>query len=243
MEYSVVIPVYNEAPVLVELHRQLQQALAAVSGSFELIFVNDGSQDASLDILREIARQNFAVRIITYPRNQGQSAAWFAGMRAARGNWIITIDADLQNPPSEIARLLEHRKQYDIVTGVRQQRADTWLRRFSSGLARTMRRLALGDTCLDTGCSLRIIRREVVEQLPFFRNCHRFFLALAQQAGFSILEIPVQHQARWAGCSKYRTWQRAWDGMFDLVGVFWLQHRLIKKFSHKEFGNHDHTSH
>lgn len=227
VEFSVVIPLYNEADVIAVIQRRLERVMSSLSQSYEIIYVDDGSDDASLASLQAIQKQSAAVKIISFKEHQGQSAALYAGFKAACGAWIITLDADGQNPPEEILRLFEFYPHFDFITGVRIQRKDSFFRRVSSQIARLSRIIVLGDTIHDIGCSLRMFRRDIVEQLPFFRNFHRFFPFLAKCRGFTIQEVAVEHHARLSGKTKYRTAKRLCEGIFDLWGVFWLKRRLI----------------
>jgi glycosyltransferase involved in cell wall biosynthesis len=227
MKCSVVIPLFNEEENLRPLHSRLHSVLESLSSPYEIIFVDDGSTDTSPEILKKLSQNHPAVRFISFRVNKGQSTALYAGFRASRGEWIITLDADLQNPPEEIPKLWELRNEADFITGIREKRRDTLLRKISSRIAKYFRSFTLGDTTQDTGCSLRMFKSEVVENLPYFRNFHRFFTFLAREAGFRVREVPLEHNERRFGTSKYTTLGRAKEGIFDLIGVFWLKRRLI----------------
>ncbi len=228
MNCSVIIPLYNEEENLRPLHSGLHSVLESLPGPYEIIFIDDGSTDSSLQVIKELSRDYPAVRFISFKENKGQSSALYAGFRSSGGEWIITLDADLQNPPEEIPRLWECRHDADFVTGVRKKRRDTLLRKISSRIAKHFRSVILGDITQDTGCSLRMFKKEVVESLPYFRNFHRFFTFMAREAGFSIREVPLSHNERRFGASKYTTWGRAKEGIFDLIGMFWLKRRFIR---------------
>jgi len=227
IELSLVIPVYNEEESLIFLQDEIAKAMKPLSLKYEVIYVDDGSTDSSLDILRKLSRRYANVKVISFMENCGQSAAFYAGFRHARGGWIATLDADLQNPPSEIIKLLEFKNEADFITGIRTRRKDSFLRKASSKIARVSRYFILGDTTRDIGCSLRIFKKKVIESIPFFRNFHRFFTLLAKDAGFKIKEVEVMHMSRRRGKSKYGTLKRAIEGVFDLFGVFWLRKRPI----------------
>ena len=228
MKFSVVIPVFNEAGSIGALQERLHEVMRKTSAEYEIIYVDDASNDSSPDILKGLTQRFAETRLISFKQNRGQSTALYAGFRAANGEWIITLDADGQNPPEEIPHLLEFCDKCDFVTGIREKRNDNVARKFSSIVARSVRRMVLGDTTTDTGCSLRIFRREIIESLPFFRNFHRFFPFLVKTMGFSIKEVGVAHNKRTSGESKYGIWKRLKEGIFDLWGVFWLNRRLIK---------------
>ncbi len=227
MKFSIVIPVFNEAQNLPLLQRELQRVMQEIGSEYEIIYVDDSSTDCSLEVLKKIAQEYGQVRLISFLNNRGQSQALHAGFKASRGEWIITLDADGQNPPGEISRLLAVEGEFDFITGIRAKRKDSFLKKLSSKAARLVRRLVLKDTTKDIGCSLRMFKREVVETIPLFNNFHRFFTWLVNICGFSVKEVEVAHQQRKFGKSKYGTFKRLLEGIFDLWGVFWLKKRLI----------------
>lgn len=227
MEYSVVIPLFNEEQSLGILQESLSQVMESLSCQYEIIYVNDGSKDNSLDILRGIKEKCAKVNIAALKENKGQSAALQAGFKIARGRWIITLDADNQNPPGEIPKLVTYKNGFDFITGVRRQRKDNLFRKGASLAARLFRWIVLGDDTQDTGCSLRLFKREIIEAIPAFKNFHRFFTFLVKAKGFLVKEVCVQHNKRQFGKSKYGVLKRAWEGFFDLWGVFWLKNRLL----------------
>jgi glycosyltransferase involved in cell wall biosynthesis len=170
------------------------------------------------------------VRILRFPRNQGQSAALVAGFRAARGEVVVTLDADLQNDPADIPRLLEllgSGAGCDMVSGIRQKRRDGFVRLFASRIANKVRNWVVGDSVSDVGCSLKAYRRAFLVKLPAFNGLHRFLPALFQIQGARIRELPVSHRPRVHGVSKYSINNRLWRGLHDLVGVRWLQKRWV----------------
>jgi len=228
MEFSVVVPLYNEENSLQALNGKICKVMEALAEEYEIIYVDDGSCDSSLDILKELKLSFPQLKIISFKENQGQSVALFAGFIEARGRWIVTLDADLQNPPEEIIKLLKYRKDFDFITGIRKRRKDVFLRRISSLIAKFFRWVVLGDRTKDVGCSLRLFRRQIIDFLPFFRNFHRFLPFLVRLSGFKVKEVEVLHQPRRFGKSKYGVWRRAKEGLFDLVGLFWLKRRIIK---------------
>ncbi|HEC69669.1 MAG TPA: glycosyltransferase [Candidatus Omnitrophica bacterium] len=227
MEFSVVVPIYNEENSLITLNEGILKVMDNLNVDYEVIYIDDGSIDSSLDILKEFKKRFPQIRIVSFKKNQGQSSALFAGFKEAKGKWIITLDADLQNPPQEILKLIEYKEAYDFITGVRIDRKDTLLRRLSSGVAKFFRWAVLRDKTKDVGCSLRVFKREVIEFIPLFKNFHRFFPFLAKKTGFKIKEVAVAHQSRRFGKSKYTTFKRLREGFFDLIGLFWLKRRII----------------
>jgi dolichol-phosphate mannosyltransferase len=220
---SVVIPVYNEAESLAQLQSELTKVLTDYD--HELIFVDDGSDDNSLQMIRRGSR----VRILEFAKNTGQSAAIYAGLRAARGAVLVLIDSDLQNDPNDIPRLLvEIEKGADLVCGFRTKRKDTWFKRLQSKIANAVRSRFAKDGVRDTGCTLKAMRRECREALVPFYGMHRFIPALIKGAGYRIVEVPVQHRARQYGSSKYSFGNRAWRATIDMIGVRWLLSRQFQ---------------
>ena len=229
-EISVVIPVFNEVESLPPLAEELAKVLDSAIGGrpYEIILVDDGSADGSGAWIEERARQNPRVRGVLLEKNVGQSAALAAGLRHARGDIIVTMDADGQNDPSNIPQLLVALEGADVVSGVRTPRADSWRRRASSRIANTVRRAVIGDTITDVGCSLKAYRREALEDLPLFVGAHRFLPALCQFRGARVVEIPVRHRARSRGVSKYGVGNRLFRGIRDMLGVRWLKSRMLR---------------
>lgn len=220
---SVVIPVYNEAESLAQLQSELTKVLTDYD--HELVFVDDGSDDNSLQMIHRGSR----VRILEFAKNTGQSAAIYAGLRAARGAILVLIDSDLQNDPIDIPRLLaEMEKGADLVCGFRTKRKDTWFKRFQSKIANAVRSRFTKDGVRDTGCTLKAMRRECREALVPFYGMHRFIPALIKGAGYRIVEVPVQHRARQYGSSKYSFGNRAWRATIDMIGVRWLLSRQFQ---------------
>lgn len=226
-----VIPIKDERDNLQPLTAQLTKVLGSLEQSheapFEIVYVDDGSTDGSADLLDEIGLQTPEVRVLHFDRNHGQTAAFAAGFRHARGELIATLDGDLQYDPADIALLLPLITEYDLVCGRRLQRLDTFIRRLSSRLAYLIRNTVLRDGIHDSGCSLKVFRRAVVERIPLFRNMHRFFPALAKMHGFSVTEVPVQHFPRAHGRSKYGVGNRLFAGLYDLLAVRWMQKRCF----------------
>jgi dolichol-phosphate mannosyltransferase len=224
---SVVIPVLDEQESLEPLHRELDAALAGLPGGAEILFVDDGSRDASRDRMLELAGKDPRVRVLALDRNRGQSAALAAGFAAARGEVIATLDADLQNDPADIPRLLPGLERADVVNGVRVDRNDAWGRRVSSRVANSVRNWVTGESVTDVGCSLRVMRREFVARVRPFRGMHRFLPTLLRMEGARVIEQPVKHRGRRYGVSKYGVGNRLWVTLVDLLGVRWLQRRAL----------------
>jgi undecaprenyl-phosphate 4-deoxy-4-formamido-L-arabinose transferase len=203
-EVSVVIPVFNEAATLADLHQRLSRTLKDAGRASEVIFVDDGSTDRSADVLRALHAQDPTVRVVRFNRNYGQHAAVFAGMELARGDVVITLDADLQNPPEEIPALLRRVDEgADVVGGARVTRHDSWFRRAASRAVNRVTSAIVGVRMTDYGCMLRAYRRSVVDQIIACQEISRFIPALANTFAASVAEVPVAHAPRREGRSKY----------------------------------------
>jgi dolichol-phosphate mannosyltransferase len=223
---SVVVPLLNEAPNLEPLHREVAAAMDELALPWELVFVDDGSRDSSPQVLARL-RADDHVRVVTLDRNYGQSTAMIAGAEAARGKWVATLDADGQNDPRDLVRLWRQIEEggCDGVIGVRQRRADSWVRRVSSRIANGVRNRMLGDSTTDVGCSTRILRRRALLEAHRFEGMHRFLPLLVRAIGYELREVPVHHRPRRAGESKYGINNRLWRGIADMLMV----HRLLRR--------------
>jgi len=225
--FSVVVPFYNEADNLPTLIQEIDAMLRTLAQPAEIILVNDGSTDT---FAQQPTSPAFPVRWLHLDRNSGQSAAMYYGMQAAQGQFIITLDADLQNDPQDAPKL--YRKlideNLDMVTGVRTNRHDTWFRRVSSQVANAVRGALLQDHTSDTGCTLKVMRAEPAKRLPGWNGMHRFMPALVLSAGYKIGEIPVHHRARHAGVSKVSGGKRAVRATIDLLGMLWFCRRQFR---------------
>ncbi len=227
-ELSFVIPAFNEAENLPTLLGELRAAIAATGRTHELILVDDGSTDGTAEWLRAEANRDRALVPVVLVRNAGQSAALAAGLDRARGEVVVTMDADLQNDPADLPLLLSALEFADVVSGVRLHRQDDWKRRVSSNVANTVRRLVLRDPVTDIGCSFKAYRAQALVGLPVFAGVHRFLPALCAFRGARFTEVPISHRPRRHGVSKYGIGNRLWRGIADLVGVQWLKIRLLK---------------
>lgn len=219
-DISVFLPVFNEEPNLLPLHAKLDEALKALGRSAEIVYVDDGSSDGSLKILREIAQLDPRVRVVALRRNYGQTAAMAAGIDAAKGKVLIPMDADLQNDPADIARLLDKLDEgYDVVSGWRKNRKDKMVtRKIPSMMANRLISWIGGVPLHDYGCSLKAYRRESLEDVRLYGEMHRFIPIYAAWAGASVTEIPVEHHARTMGKSKYGL-SRTLKVVFDLMTI------------------------
>ena len=229
-ELSVVVPVHDEAANIAPLIAEID---AALSGriEFEIVYVDDGSGDASAEELARARCRHPRLKVLRHRAQCGQSAALGTGIAAARAEWIATLDGDGQNDPADILSLVEARDESGdpnlrMIAGVRRKRRDNPLRRLSSRIANAVRRRVLRDATTDTGCGLKLFRREAYLALPAFDHMHRFLPALIKRGGGAVLEVPVGHRPRRAGASHYGMLNRAWIGLVDMLGVAWLQRRM-----------------
>ncbi len=219
-EISVFLPVYNEEPNLLPLHAKLDEALAKLGRSAEIIYVDDGSTDGSLRVLREVAERDGRVRVVALKRNYGQTAAMAAGIDAAHGEVLIPMDADLQNDPADIIRLLDKLDEgYDVVSGWRKNRQDKLItRKIPSMIANRLISWIGGVPLHDYGCSLKAYRREALQDVRLYGEMHRFIPIYASWAGARVSEIPVEHHPRTMGKSKYGL-SRTLKVVFDLMTI------------------------
>ena len=225
---SVVIPAYNEEENVEACYRELVGVLTSLDRPFEVIVVDDGSTDRTPEVLRGLRSADPRLRVVRFRRNAGQTAALDAGFRAARGDTIVTMDADLQNDPRDIPTLLGALGACDAVCGWRVDRQDPWTKRIASRVANDVRRRLTGDGVHDTGCTLKAFRQEAVRRLTLYRGMHRFLPALLVQEGLRVTEVPVRHRRRRAGVSKYGNWARLWAGLADLWAVRWMARRQLR---------------
>jgi dolichol-phosphate mannosyltransferase len=225
--YSVVVPFYNEAENLPRLIREIDAMLRVMERQAEIILVDDGSTDT---FAQPSGSPAFLIRWLHISQNSGQSAAMYYGMQEARGEFIILMDADLQNDPMDAAKMLRklEEERLDLVTGVRLHRNDNLIRRLSSSIANAVRGALLQDHTSDTGCTLKVMRRETAKRLPGWNGMHRFIPALVLSAGYKIGEMPVEHRARHAGVSKVAGGKRALRATVDLLGMLWFSRRQFK---------------
>ncbi|WP_129675723.1 glycosyltransferase family 2 protein [Candidatus Chloroploca sp. Khr17] len=220
---SVVVPIYNEEESIPHLYTHLTAALAQIDKPYEIICVDDGSRDGSFALLHELAERDARVRVVRFRRNFGQTAAFAAGFDRARGEWLVTIDADLQNDPDDIAMLLNKAAEgFDVVSGWRAHRQDPFLnRRLPSIVANRMISWATGVTLHDYGCSLKVYRTDIVKHISLYGELHRFIPAIASWQGVAVAEMPVNHAPRRYGTSKYGI-SRTTRVLLDLITVRFL---------------------
>jgi len=216
---SIVVPLYNEDGNVIELHRRIKEACRALEKRFEIIFIDDGSQDKTLENCRGLT----PLKIIKFRKNFGQTAAFDAGIKSARGEIVITMDGDLQNDPADIKLLLEEmHKGYDVVSGWRWQRKDSLSKRIFSRSANLLRKVLINDHIRDSGCSLKAYRRECFKEVDLFGEMHRFMPAILELQGYKVGEVKISHHPRIHGVTKYN-WRRGMKGLVDMISIWFLQ--------------------
>jgi dolichol-phosphate mannosyltransferase len=229
MELSVVIPARNEAPNVAPLVGEIRATLDGFV-DYEIIYVDDGSSDGTAEAIRTLMRDFPRLRLIRHAQSCGQSTAVHSGIVAARSPWIATLDADGQNDPADIQRLwiIGHATHDEkvLIAGFRRRRRDTVVKRLSSRIANAVRGRMLKDHTPDTGCGLKLLRRELYLSLPYFDHNHRFLPALVLRQGGTVISEPVNHRPRQRGVSNYGLLDRLWVGIVDLFGMMWLQRRV-----------------
>ena len=227
-KFSVVLPVFNEQDNLQTLFLEIKKAADSTGRPWETLFVDDCSTDDSLAIINGLAQANSEVRFIAFAENRGQSAAFCAGFDAVDSDIVVTMDSDLQNDPADIPKMLDAFGQdCEMVIGWRANRKDTFIKRISSKVANVIRNWFTDDGVHDTGCSLKVMRTDLLRAIPRFKNMHRYFPILMKMQGARIREVKVNHRERFSGESKYGTLDRAVAGIYDLIGVQWLIKRHI----------------
>ena len=224
---SIIIPVYNERNNLIPLEDKLDRELKKLNLSYEIILIDDGSNDGSLHLIKCMQEHNPLIRFIQFGHNHGQSAAFAAGFKAARGDIFVTLDADLQNNPADIPLLLEKIKDYDVVCGWRHKRNDPWIKRVSSKIGNAVRNSLSEEEIADTGCSLKAFRRECFDNVKLFKGMHRFFPTLMKMEGFRVTQVKVSHHPRLHGESKYNIRNRLFSSFHDLLAIRWMKKRTI----------------
>jgi dolichol-phosphate mannosyltransferase len=234
-ELSVVFPVYNEEENIPLLLREIRSAVQE-KWTYEIVAVDDGSTDRSLEVLRASRAEYPNLRVLALEKNSGQTAALDAAWHAARGRYVVSLDADLQNDPADIPAMMKRLEdsKSDMVIGVRVNRADTWSRKMQSKIGNGVRNWITGDRITDTGCSLKLVKREAIDRVHLFTGMHRFLPTLVRYAGYQVVEMPVNHRPRQFGQSKYGAMNRAFRGLADCFAVRWMGKRMLNYRVHEE---------
>ncbi len=227
LKYSVVIPLKNEEENITDLINELEPVMQELNKPWELICIDDGSTDHTLSILSKLAKQKPFLRILVFDRNYGQSCAFDAGFRQAKGEWIITLDGDRQNDPHDIPKLLAIAENSDLICGYRHNRRDPWHKKITSRLANFVRSRFCRDQIRDTGCSLKVYRAACFKHIKMYKGMHRFLPALFKIEGFRVAEVPVHHRERIKGQTKYNFFNRSFNTIADMLAVRWMGKRHI----------------
>ncbi len=228
IKYSVVIPIKNEEHNLKDLIREVEASMTPLQEGWELICIDDGSSDRSLEILKEMQTTYSQLKVLSFTRNFGQSSAFDAGFKSALGDILITLDGDRQNDPQDIPKLLQKLPDADMVCGWRQKRKDTWIKRCISKPANIVRSKICCDQIHDTGCSLKVFKKSSLQKVKIFHGMHRFLPALFTLEGMKIAEVKVSHRARTEGRSKYHLFNRNIGPIIDMLAVYWMRKRYLR---------------
>lgn len=228
---SIVIPCFNEEGNLPALFKAVNEVLEPLKISYEIVVTDDCSRDASWKVLQEYAAKDTRIRAQKFAFNCGESAASFAGMRSSKGRYIVTMDADLQNDPKDLPAFVKALENFDCVCGTRvktRKDGDNFIRIASSRIANWVRNQLSGEKISDAGCTYRAFKRECVSELKFFKGMHRFLPTLIKMEGYTVTEITVSNNPRFAGKSNYGVWNRLFASFYDLLAVRWMKKRMFK---------------
>lgn len=234
IKYSVVVPMKNEASNIPDFIHELEPIMLSLNQPWELICIDDGSTDQTLEVLKQFKEQKPYLRVLIFDKNYGQSSAFDAGFRHAVGEFVITLDGDLQNDPADIPKMLQLAEQADLVCGQRQKRRDTLVKRLTSFLANQIRSRVCQDGVKDTGCSLKVYRTSCLKQIKMYHGMHRFLPALFKIEGFRVVETPVNHRERTKGTTKYNFLNRSFNTISDMLAVRWMLKRHLRYQIDKE---------
>lgn len=228
---SFVIPCHNEEANLRPLVAAIRESAVPLALTFEIVVTDDCSTDGSWTVLKDLAAADSCLRAQRFAFNCGQSAAQWAGIKAARGRYVVTLDADLQNDPRDLPRFLDALQRFDCVCGTRVEsraQGDSFVRIVSSRIANGVRNWLSGETISDAGCCFRVFKRECVADLKFFKGMHRFLPTLIKIEGFTVGEVSVSHHPRVAGRTHYGVWNRLFASFYDLLAVRWMKRRMFR---------------
>ena len=225
--FTIVVPVYNEEENLERVEKELSSYIKIASVTTSILFVNDGSKDKSQNLIETICERNDAFNFISFKENRGLSAAIKAGFEHVESELVGYIDSDLQTAPEDFNLLLKHTKDYHLVTGVRANRKDSFVKNMSSKIANGIRRAFTKDGMDDTGCPLKIIHTDYAKRIPMFKGLHRFLPAMIMLQNGKVIQIPVQHFPRIAGTAKYGLWNRLLGPLMDCFAYLWMKKKYI----------------
>lgn len=233
---TIIVPVYNEAPCLKHFQGEMDRFLSQSPMDTTVLFVNDGSTDDSQAMIETICTANNQYRFITLASNSGLSTAIKAGIDACRGSLVGYIDADIQTTPLDFLKFMDFFPEYDMVNGIRARRNDHMIKKLSSKIANTTRRMMIHDNITDTCCPLKIMKSDFARKIPFFTGMHRFIPAMVQLEGGKVKEIPVRHFQRYAGTAKYNLRNRLVGPFVDTLAFLWIKQRYIRYRVSKKSG-------
>jgi dolichol-phosphate mannosyltransferase len=230
IDLSVVAPAHNEQDNLPRLLEEIAAALARLEHRWEVIITDDASTDGTAALLKDLRRKYPQLRVLSMRQRSGQTAAVDAGLRHARGVFVATLDADLQNDPADIPRMLDvlQSQECDFVNGWRANRRDPWIRLVSTRVANRVRNWLTHEQIHDSACGLKVFRRECIDRLKLFNGMHRFLPTLVKMEGYRVVEVPVNHRPRTAGKAKYGVLNRVFKALRDAFAVRWMQQRTIR---------------
>ena len=226
---SFVIPVLNEEHNLAALTTEIFQVMEKLQYPFEVLFIDDGSTDGSLALIKKLSDAHpQQVKYLSLEQRCGQSAALGLGFQQASGDTIVTMDADLQNNAADLSEMFKYYGDYDMVTGWRHDRRDTWSKKIASKIGNALRNLLTHEQIHDTGCSLKIMRADLLKRICLFKGMHRFLPTLMRLEGARVIEVKVSHRPRLHGVTKYTNWRRGIEGFYDVLAVRWMIHRTCR---------------
>ena len=226
--YSIIIPLKDEEGNITSLVEEIRQVMEQLGEPWELICVDDGSQDTTPQILESLQKELTCMRTLTFERNYGQSSAFDAGFKEAKGEYLITLDGDGQNDPKDIPKLTALAGEFDLICGIRQKRKDPPHKKIISKIANKVRRAICDDGAQDTGCSLKLYRRECLSKIKMYSGMHRFLPALFVIEGYRVGQQPVSHRERKSGKTKYNFFNRSFNTVADLFAVRWMKKRQLR---------------
>ncbi|MCL9808950.1 glycosyltransferase family 2 protein [Flavobacterium luminosum] len=226
-QLTIIIPIYNEEENMDRLYKEMAAFLPVAKKKTKILFIDDGSKDKSLEHIRRICDENPSFNYISFDKNYGLSAAIKAGFDQVSTPWVGYIDADLQTQPSDFNILLDYAENYDLVTGVRVDRKDSFIKNMSSKIANGIRRSFTNDCMNDTGCPLKIIKTKYAKKIPMFNGLHRFLPAMILLQNGKIIQVPVSHFPRLAGKSKFNVWNRLIGPLCDCFAYVWMKKKYI----------------